>query len=186
LQSAVLYTDQNPDIFLLRTDGTGNEIWSQVWEEENVEGGHTLLPSSDGNYVIAGITSSAGSEIDIDFLFLKIDAAGNLVWDRSIGDANAVDYGTDVLETSDDGYLFTGMFSGGGQGAIPLIKTDGSGQVLWNRKLIAGQGNKVGLRVFPAQDGAYVIVGNTDEYGRGFETVLVKIRDAGGGMEETR
>ncbi len=186
LRSARLYTDQDPDIFLLKIDGTGNEIWSQVWEEENLEGGHALLPTSDGNYVIAGITSSAGSESDIDFLFLKIDAAGNLVWDRSIGDANAVDYGTDVIETPDGGYLFTGMFNGGGQGAIPLIKTDGSGQVLWNRNLIAGQGNKVGLRVIPTQDGAYVIVGNTDEYGRGFETVLIKIKDAGSGTEEAR
>lgn len=60
-RSARLYTDQNPDIFLLRTDRAGNEIWSQVWEEENVEGGYALLPTSDGNYIIVGITSSAGS-----------------------------------------------------------------------------------------------------------------------------
>jgi Tol biopolymer transport system component/putative intracellular protease/amidase len=179
LQSASLYTDQNPDIFLLRTDGAGNEIWSQVWEEENVEGGHALLPASDGNYIVVGITSSAGSESDIDFLFLKIDAGGNLVWDRSISDANAVDYGIDVIETSDSGYLITGMFSGGGLGAIPLIKTDGSGQVLWTRNLIEGRGNKVGMRVFPASDGGYMIVGGTDEYRRGFETVLIKTDSEG-------
>jgi hypothetical protein len=173
-QGARLYTDQNPDVFLLRTDGAGNEIWSQVWEEENVAGGHVLLPTSDGNYIIAGITSSAGSESDIDFLFLKIDADGNLVWDGSISDANAIDYGTDVIETPDGGYVITGMFSGGGHGAIPLIKTDGSGQVLWTRNLVEGQGDKVGMRVFAAPGGGYVIVGSTNEYRRAFETVLIK------------
>ena len=120
-----------------------------------------------------------GSESDIDFLFLKIDADGNLVWDELISDESAVDYGTDVIETSDGGYLITGMFSGGGHGAIPLIKTDGSGQVLWTRNLIEGRGNKVGMRVFPASDGGYMIVGNTDEYRRGFETVLIKTDSEG-------
>jgi dipeptidyl aminopeptidase/acylaminoacyl peptidase len=179
LQSARLYTDQNPDVFLLRIDGAGNEIWSQVWEEENVAGGHVLLPTSDGGYIIAGITSSAGSEGDIDFLFLKIDADGNLIWDRPISDGSAVDYGIDVIETSDGGYLITGMFNSGSRGAIPLIKTDNSGQIVWRRNLIEGQGNKAGMRVLNDPDGGYVIVGNTDEHRRGFETVLIKTDSEG-------
>ena len=183
LRSARLYTDQNPDVFLLRTDGAGNEIWSQVWEEENVEGGHALLPTSGGNYIIVGITGSAGSQSDIDFLFLEIDADGNLIWDEPISDESAVDYGTDVIETHDGGYLITGMFSGGGHGAIPLIKTNQSGQVLWSRNLIEGPGNKAGMRVLSVPDGGFVIVGNTDEYHRGFETVLIKTDSTGNVME---
>jgi len=185
-RDARLYTDQNPDIFLLKTDGAGNEIWSQVWEEENVEGGHALLPTSDGNYVVVGITSSTGSESDIDFLFLKIDADGSLIWDEPISDEGAVDYGTGVIETPDGDYLVTGMFSGGGRGAIPLIKTDGSGQVLWTRNLLEGRGNKAGIRVLPAPDGGYLIIGTTDEYRRAFETVLIKTDNAGNVMEETK
>jgi Tol biopolymer transport system component len=179
LQSARLYTDQDPDVYLLRTDGAGNEIWSQVWENENVEGGHALLPTSDGNYIMVGITSSAGSESDIDFLFLKIDSDGNLLWDSSISDAGPVDYGIDVVQTLDGGYLITGMFNDGGRGAIPLIKTDSSGQILWARNLIAGPGNKAGMRVLPAPDGGFVIIGNTDEYHRGFETVLIRTDSQG-------
>jgi hypothetical protein len=152
-----------------------------VWEAENVEGGHVLLPTSDGNYIIVGITSSAGREGDIDFLFLKIDSDGNLVWKEPIGDERegAVDYGIDVAETSDGGYLITGMLSSGGRGAIPLIKTDRNGQVLWTRNLVEGQGNKAGMRVLRTPDGGYVIVGSTDEHRRGFETVLIKTDSEG-------
>jgi WD40 repeat protein len=34
--------------------------------------------------------------------------------------------------------------------------------------------DRVGMRIFPAPDGGYVIVGNTNEYRRAFETVLIK------------
>jgi hypothetical protein len=170
---------------LLRIDGTGNEIWSQVWEKENVEGGHVLLPTSDANYIIVGITSSAGDESSIDFLFLKVDASGNLIWDKPISDESVVDYGIDVIETAGGGYLITGMSSGSGHGAIPLIKTDENGQVLWTRNLIEGPGNKAGMRVFSTTDGGYVIVGNTDEHRRAFETVLIKTDSEGNVTENT-
>lgn len=166
---------QNPDIFLLRTDGVGNEIWSQVWEEEGVQGGHALLPTSDGNYVIVGIVGPAGSETEIDFLFLKIDADGNEIWSKPIGDESAVDYGTDVIETSDGGYLLIGMFSRHGNGGIPLIKTDKDGEVIWTRNLVEGRGNKAGMRLLPVPEGGYVISGLTDEGDRGFETILIKV-----------
>ena len=71
------------------------------------------------------------------------------------------------------------------KGLVQIYTGDGKGKTTAAFGLalrVAGQGNKVGLRILPTQDGAYVIVGSTDEYGRGFETVLIKIKDAGSGM----
>lgn len=169
-----VYQQQNPDVYLLRTDESGDEIWSDVWAEENVEGGHVLLPVSDGGYLIVGIEGAAGSQSDIDFLLVKIDAAGNQVWKRTPGDDRAVDYGTDAIELADGGYLLTGMFSESGRGAIPLLRTDVDGDLVWVRALAGGRGNKAGMRLLPAPDGGYLIVGVTTESGRGFETILVK------------
>ncbi len=172
-QGERVYVEENPDVFLLRTDDAGNEIWSRVWEEEDVEGGFVLLPTSDGQYVIAGLTAPAGNQTDIDILFLKIDADGNQIWNKPLGDETAVDYGTDAIELPDGGYLLTGMFSRGGRGAIPLIKTDADGEMVWTRNLVEGPGNKAAVRILPAPDGGYVIAALTDEFRGAFETILL-------------
>jgi Tol biopolymer transport system component len=178
-QGERVYVEENPDVMLLRTDASGNELWSRVWEEEDVEGGFSLLPTSDGHFLLAGITGPAGNQTDIDFLFIKIDADGNQIWNKPLGDEDAVDYGTDAIELPDGGYLLIGMFSDGGRGAIPLIKTDTDGEIVWRRNLVEGQGNKAGMKILPAPDGGYVIVGITTEFGRGFETILIKTDSEG-------
>jgi hypothetical protein len=168
------YHDQYPDVYLLRTDDGGNELWSQVWAAENVEGGHVLLPVSDEEYVVVGIEGTAGSQSAIDFLLAKIDAAGNQTWKNTLGDADAVDYGTDALELPGGGYLLIGMSNRSGRGAIPLIRTDASGEPVWTRNLVEGPGNKAGMRLLSTPDSGYLIIGMTDEFGRGFETILIK------------
>jgi hypothetical protein len=183
LQGEAVYVDQKPDILLLKTDGAGEELWSQVWETEDADGGHVLLSISDGAYLIAGITAPAGDQSDIDVLFVKIDAEGKQIWNKSLGDDNAVDYGTDAVGLPSGGYLLTGLFNRSGRGAIPLIRTDADGELVWTRNLAEGRGNKVGMRLLPTPDGGYLIVGGTDEFGRGFETILIKT-DADGNVVE--
>lgn len=183
-QGERVYVEENPDVMLLRTDASGNELWSRVWEEEDVEGGFALLPTSDGHYVLTGITGPEGNQTDIDFLFIKIDADGNQIWNRTLGDGDAVDYGTDAIELPDGGYLLIGMFSGGGRGAIPLIRTDLDGEIVWRRNLIESRGNKAGMKILPTPDGGYLVVGITTEFGRGFETILIKTDSEGNTVEQ--
>jgi hypothetical protein len=182
-QGEAVYVDQKPDILLLRTDRSGQELWSQVWTTDDADGGHVLLPTSDGGYLIAGITAPAGNQTKIDILLLKVDAEGNQVWNRSLGDPNAVDYGTDVIELPGGDYLLTGLFNRSGRGAIPLIRFDRDGEMVWTRTLVEGRGNKVGMRLLPTPDGGYLIVCTTDEFGRGFETILIKT-DGEGNVNE--
>jgi hypothetical protein len=90
-----------------------------------------------------------------------------------------VDYGTDAIELPDGDLLLIGMFNQSGRGAIPMLRTDAGGELLWARMLLEGRGNKVGMRLLPAPDGGYLIVGVTDEFGRGFETILIKTNAEG-------
>ena len=148
-----------------------------------MQGGRVLWPASDGNYVIAGILSPTGTDAGMDFMFLKVDAGGDVIWDKPIGSDGVFEYGTDAIELLDGGYLLTGMFSRSGRGAIPLIKTNEDGEIAWRRNLVEGRGNKVGMKLFQAADGGYVVVGQTDEGGRGFETILIKA-DSEGSVNE--
>jgi len=168
------YTQQNPDIYLLKVDPAGNEIWSQTWAGEEAQGGYVLLPLSDGNYLVTGLYAATTSASAIDPLFIQIDSEGKIIWNRTIGDPNATDYGMDVIQTSDGGFVLTGLSSKSGRGSIPLIRVDPQGEVMWRQDLIEGRGNRAGMKVLQARDGGFVIVGGAGEVNRGFYTVLIK------------
>jgi Tol biopolymer transport system component len=168
------FMTMNPDVYLVRTDGQGQTVWSQVWEAPGAQSGFRLLPTSDGGFLISGLRSDAGTEAGTDALLLKVDADGNIIWDRAVGIANAFDYGTAVVETPDGGYLLTGMSTRGGQGGIPLTRLDGDGQVLWSKMLSEEPGNRAGLEILAASGGGYLVIGNASTGGRGWYTVLIK------------
>jgi Tol biopolymer transport system component len=178
LHGAGIYPRQNPDVFLIRTDGTGKEVWSRVWEEDTVQGGFAMARTSDGGYVITGFLAPPGSETEADFLFLKVDGDGNLIWDKAIGDKSTFEYGSGIIETADGGYLLTGMSTRNRQAGVPLVKTNEEGTVVWRRNLDEGRDIKVGLKLLRAPDGGYLIVGQVNQ-GPGFGTMLIKVDSQG-------
>ncbi len=178
-----LYTAQNPDVYLLQVDGWGTEVWSRVWEEEGVQGGFRLLSVSDGNYLMTGFFSPTGRDTDTDFLFVKIDGEGNVIWSKPLGNQGAFDYGSDVIETSDGGYLLTGVATEGPNMTAPLIKTDAKGDPLWRRDLFAGSRPRAGTKVLEAPDGGYLVVVIPFTSGRFADTAVIKT-DAEGNVEE--
>jgi len=62
-----------------------------------------LAYASENNYVMGGYYKKKMS-------LRKIDEAGNIIWTRSINDAITVSGPNDMIQTSDKGYLLTGVF----------------------------------------------------------------------------
>jgi Tol biopolymer transport system component len=177
-----VYGYQDPDILLLRTDAAGEETWSQVWEEPGGQGGFSLLPTSDGDYVITGILVPDGRPDEGDVLLLKIDSQGNLLWDGSLVDASMIDYATDIIETAGGNYVLTGMTARGRSGGILLLETTPDGTVLWKRSLVQASSARAGLRVLEVPSGGYVVAGVAGGPGRTFDAILIKT-DAEGNTE---
>jgi Tol biopolymer transport system component len=173
------YLAMNPDLYLVRTDGQGNVLWSRVLEEPGAQAGFDMLSAPDGHYVITGLRSDTGTDVGVDPLLVKIDADGNVLWNRAIGEANIMDYGSALLATPDGGYLLAGMSVRGGRGGIPLIKLDGDGQVLWRKMLSEDRGNRAGIAILEAADGGYLVVGTVSNGGQGWYTLLIKTNDEG-------
>jgi len=110
------------NVYLIKTDGSGNQQWSQTFGGTLNDIGWSVQQTTDGGYVIAGTTASFGNGIDV--YLIKTDDNGLEQWSQTFGGTDS-DWGNSVQQTTDGGYIITG----GTDGDVYLIKTDGSGNV---------------------------------------------------------
>jgi hypothetical protein len=93
-----------------------------------------------------------------------------------------MDMALSVVATGDGGYALVGMksYSDGFSGSDGwLIKTDSSGNELWNRTYV-GPESEAFLSVVQASDGGYVLAGDTSSYGAGSDDSWLVKTDANG------
>ena len=116
------------DAWLLKLDGGGSISWQKAYTGTGSQNAFAVEPTGDGGYVLAGTTNPTGSNIDA--LVVKVDASGNIIWQRAFGGAD-VDYAYDVKPTTDGGYIvagYTRSFGAGGSDAW-LLKLDANGAI---------------------------------------------------------
>ncbi len=97
---------------------------------------------------------------------------GDVVWDRTYGASLF-----SVQPTMDGAYAVAGE-TPGNQGDAYLAKIDSTGETVWS-KTYGGAAQDIAWGVDVAQDGGYVIAGQTKSSGAGGDVYLVKI-DADG------
>jgi hypothetical protein len=164
------------DVYLIRTDGDGNEIWHRTFGGSNYDYGYSVQETSDGGFIIAGGTSSSGAG-SWDVYLIRTDGDGNEMWHRTFGGSNN-DYGYSVQETSDGGFIIIGRTSSFGAGSwdVYLIRTDGDGNEIWH-KTFGGSDDDYGYSVQETSDGGFIIVGRTSSFGAGsWDVYLIKLK----------
>jgi len=119
----------NNDVFLLKTDASGNLQWSKTFGGSNHDWAFSVQQTSDGGYIVAGWTYSFGAGNN-DVFLLKTDASGNLQWAKTFR-GDSTDYARSVQQTSDGGYIVAGGTSSFGAGweDVFLLKTDANGNI---------------------------------------------------------
>ena len=115
-------------VWLVKTDSDGNAQWNQTYGGGNAR---SLIQTKDGGFAIAGQTTGSNA----DYMFLKVDSAGDLQWDKFFyyEDMNFL---CSVVQTADGGYALGGWIwlrTNGGGPNIAIIKTDAYGKELWTR-----------------------------------------------------
>ncbi len=185
LATIMYYPDNDDDIYLLKVDEYGNEVWSLTWEEGNLDG-YEIIQTSDGNYLIAGAYAPTG-DVDSsikDFLFIKVDPDGNEIWTSIFGDPDAYDWAIGITESPDGGYVAVGEISKDlytWDSDILLVKIDANGQLIWQTTIDTNTHTML-AEILQHPDGGYVIAGST--YLRGnFDILLIKT-DADGNLQE--
>ncbi len=122
------------DAYLVKTDATGNLEWQRTFGGPRRDTASCVRQTPDGGFVVSGTTVSSTDGSYEGFL-LRTDASGNLLWQRTYGDAGD-GAANAVAQTPDGGFVVVGYTNIGcgswGCEAIGLlVKTDANGDVVW-------------------------------------------------------
>ena len=172
--------DESFDYWLLKFSSQNTLEWQKTYGGSQDDRGREIIQTQDGGYAIIGTSES--SDFDVtenngsqDFWISKLDAAGNISWQKSFG-FQGDDMGVSVIQTSDFGYLLTGVLdvtSSNGQGNTNrntarhaggdywAIKLDASGNLQWSR-YFGGNFTDTPVGAVEMNDGGFIIAGGSD------------------------
>jgi uncharacterized repeat protein (TIGR01451 family) len=137
------------DVWVVRIDRNGAIKWNKAFGGSEEDHGQVIRSTPDGNYVIGGDAQSndfdvSGNHGAADIWLLKINGQGNLLWQKTYGNANA-QYVSSITVTSDNKYLISGYQEYKGYPAYQpgeyvlgvyekaAVKTDAQGNSLWEQ-----------------------------------------------------
>ncbi|MFI5172554.1 MAG: MopE-related protein [Chitinophagales bacterium] len=134
--------------------------------ESTVDGGSVLAGSTESG--ISGDKTEAGYGDD-DYWLIKVDADGNVLWDKSIG-GEEDDYCKVARATSDGGYIIAGYSDSDSSGLKTqnsigfndfwIVKLNNALEVEWD-KTIGGSANDLLSDIQQTTDGGYIIGGSS-------------------------
>lgn len=209
------------DYWILKLDRNGNTIWQQnyggsswdiagPWVSGNFRGG--IEPASDGGFMLSGTTFSglsgnktAAIKGDIDYWILKLNAAGDMQWQKDLGGkTNSRSYLATTKQTPDGGYVAGGYSESNAGGDKTsnvkasydfwIIKLNSTGSIQWQKDIggsdavLDGADKLYALNL--TGDGGYILAGEsrsgagdkTDPVRGGYDFWMVKL-DMNGNIE---
>jgi len=156
-----------------------DSLWSRTFGGSNGEACQSVQQTSDGGYIMAGLTYSFGAG-NSDFWLVKTNADGQGLWSRTFGGAS-FDYCFSVQQTSDGGYILVGYTESFGAGSKDfwLVKTDAGGDSLWSRTF-GGLSSDECHSVQQTSEGGYILAGYSYSFGAGLTDFYLLKTDANG------
>jgi hypothetical protein len=155
------------DMVLVKTNSVGVKMWTKTYGGSGHDYANSMIEYSiDQGLVFAGHKANFGNHGDYDFIVVKTNSVGLVLWTKTYGGAGAgnVDIAYCVIEHSiDNGLAITGRTASYGAGAddIMLVKTNSVGVEVWT-KTYGGTWNEIAFSMIEhSLDHGFLIAGAT-------------------------
>jgi len=162
------------DCWIIKLDEAGHIQWQNTIGGADYDAVLSVLPTADGGYLL-GASSKSGisgdkteeNRGDADYWLIKLTAAGNIDWQKTMGGTGA-DYLRTVQPTADGGYILAGISSSSigaeksenSRGGYDywILKLDANRNIQW-QKTIGGSEDESLFGLHQTTDGGYILVG---------------------------
>ncbi|MFI5134975.1 MAG: hypothetical protein ACHQD9_03885, partial [Chitinophagales bacterium] len=124
------------DLIVMKLDSAGKIIWQKSFGGAGDDVGQDLVLTADGGYAVVGATDSNDGDVifnhgSYDYWILKLDSAGNLQWQKTLGGSES-DYSRSIQVSTDGGFVIGGesysndgdVSNNKGQSDFWLVRTD--------------------------------------------------------------
>ena len=167
----------NLDYWIIKLDAEGNLEWQKCLGGSGPDAATCIQQTTDGGFIIGGKSSSTDGDVSgnhgfDDYWIVKIDSAGNLIWQKCFGGSNN-DYAYSIQQTIDGGYIVAGLsnsedgdVSGWHEGYYWndatydywIVKLNTDGDLVW-QKCLGGTATDMAFSIKQTTDGGYIVAG---------------------------
>ncbi len=174
------------DFWLLKTTQEGEVVFNKVYGGSNTDTATSLINTADGGYIVCGYSLSSDGDVSNnegfqDYWITKLDAQGNISWEKTHGFAGS-DQALKIIQTASGNFFVTGFFdvsASGNQGnddgkmGAPSKATlhgvgefwgilmDQNGEAIW-RRYFGGSSNDRSYDVVETNDGGFIMIGGSE------------------------
>jgi len=172
------------DWAVIKTDSAGTVQWSKNMGGTAAEGFGSILAVDNGYYIACTSASIDGECTDtawhpaipgtgtqLNYFLVRLDSAGNKLWDRSYGGSNGENIVYSMFDSRDSSivmmgstgspdYMVTGFHPCLGNGDMWIVKVNKNGTLIWQKTLGSVQ-DESGTGICPAPNGGYMAYGGT-------------------------
>lgn len=167
------YEITTDDFWVVKLDSIGNVQWQKSLGGTDFERSYSVIQIQDGDFIVAGTTKSNDGDVSGnhglgDVWIVRLDANGNIVWQKCLGGTNGNDGARCIEQTYDGGLIFVGNATSndgdvsGNHGLEDfwVVKIDTNANLVW-QKCLGGTGHDLGYSIEQTPDSGFIVAGYT-------------------------
>ncbi len=173
------YGAGNGDVYIIRTDSTGDTLWTRTEGGTGYDVGNAVCVKNDSLYAIVGNTTSFGLG-DTNVYFILMNDKGIVIKDTTYGSTHS-NSGNSINNTLDHGFVIYGSTDSiePGKQEEMMIQIDSMGNMEWMQDY-SEPGVGIGKDALQNPDGTYTSVGTNNSYGIGGYAMHIQHLQPGG------
>ena len=157
------------NIRIMKIDSSGNEEFTKVFGEDEVDASWAIEQTQDGGYIFGG-SLKADTDGHTRFYAIRLDNLGDTVWTKTFDPLSGLTlfgYFNSIIELPDGSFIGAGsnwqtdsIVVARFQGVV--IKMDANGNKLWQKEytLLTGNGSDHHIKdIRPTADGGFICAG---------------------------